>query len=636
MSIVLQGVTKHFGRQAVVSDVSLEVAEGEFFVLLGSSGSGKTTILNIIAGLLEAEQGHVLLAGRDVSRLPPQVRSVGYVFQDYALFQHMNVAQNIEFGLQVRRMPRAERGRRRDELLELVGLVGFGDRMPGQLSGGQQQRVALARALAIRPHVLLLDEPLGALDAKIRVELRRVLKRVQRSLGVATILVTHDQEEAFDLGDHIGVMSFGRLIEVGTPQQLYQKPQTEFVASFLGTANLLLGESKQGRVRIGEHDFPLTEEVDRLSPDGRIQILFRPEDIALASDREGLDCGMLGLGTVLETGFSGPTERLRLELQPMPGVRAISPPVPFGHAQIRVEANRPPEQTAAFPLRLGQQAWVGIRRLHVLPHPGLNFLLVLDGSEAEGKCVAYGGYLARMAHARTTLMGVGADEQALAAHLQDARKQIGSGMASVDARWDPGPPAQAVKRADDQSAYDLVILDRSRPDVLEVAAGILQLGGPHILLATDSPEKLERALICVQRGEPGKEDVLFAGRFLRHLGVEAAIVTAIEQDRSGEVEARWAERFVEDGLESLKLFGVHARSLVVQGPPAEMITSEIRSGGFGLVVIGAPLPGPVVQHELGGVAGELVAANPDCSFLIVRSTYLALAARGAGLGGSSL
>src|SRR4026209_2681705 len=231
MSILLENVTKRYDQQTVVNNVSLEIKDGEFFVLLGSSGSGKTTVLNIIAGLTSAEQGHVSLHGRDVTDLPTQKRNIGFVFQNYALFEYMTVAENIEFGLQIRKVPKKDRQLKRDELLELVGLVGLGDRMPRQLSGGQQQRVALARALVVDPDVLLLDEPLGALDAKIRVDLRRSLKAIQRQLGVAAILVTHDQEEAFDLADRIGIMSYGRLVEAGTPRDLYLKPQTDFAAS---------------------------------------------------------------------------------------------------------------------------------------------------------------------------------------------------------------------------------------------------------------------------------------------------------------------------------------------------------------------------------------------------------------------
>jgi len=283
MSIQLENISKYYGQQVVVNNLSLEVKDGEFFVLLGASGSGKTTVLNIIAGLVQPDKGKVLLHGRDVTELATQERNVGFVFQNYALFQYMTVAENIEFGLSVRKIEKSKREKRRDELLELVGLVGLGGRMPSQLSGGQQQRVALARALALEPDVLLLDEPLGALDAKIRVELRRSLKNIQRQSGVAAILVTHDQDEAFDLADRIGVMNFGRLIEVGTPQELYQYPKTEYVASFLGSANLLLGQIKSGQVYIGDHAFPLSDETYDFNLNHRAQILFRPEDVALAA-----------------------------------------------------------------------------------------------------------------------------------------------------------------------------------------------------------------------------------------------------------------------------------------------------------------------------------------------------------------
>ncbi|HMD82984.1 MAG TPA: ABC transporter ATP-binding protein, partial [Anaerolineales bacterium] len=340
MSILLENVTKRYDQQIVVNNVSLEIKDGEFFVLLGSSGSGKTTVLNIIAGLASAEQGRVLLHGRDVTDLPTQKRNIGFVFQNYALFEYMTVAENIEFGLQIRKVPKKERQLKRDELLELVGLVGLGDRMPRQLSGGQQQRVALARALVLEPDVLLLDEPLGALDAKIRVELRRSLKNIQKQLGVAAILVTHDQEEAFDLADRIGVMSYGRLVEVGTPQELYQRPKTEFVASFLGTANILLGQTEGERIQIGPHVFTLAKDATRFSTDGRVQVVFRPEDLALVLSEAELDCTPLGEGTVTSLGFNGPTERIRLELPSIPGVRAIAPAVPFGSQNIMIEATR--------------------------------------------------------------------------------------------------------------------------------------------------------------------------------------------------------------------------------------------------------------------------------------------------------
>ena len=217
MSITIDQVSKLYHGVPVVNDVTIEIRTGEFFVLLGPSGSGKSTLLRALAGLSHIDHGRIALHGRDVTELPARARGVGLVFQHYALFRHMTVADNIEFALRVRRMRAAERRRRRQELLGLVALEGYDDRYPSQLSGGQQQRVAVARALAHEPAVLLLDEPFGALDAKIRVELRETVRAVQRRLGMTTILVTHDQEEAFALADRIGVMQMGRLLEIGTP-----------------------------------------------------------------------------------------------------------------------------------------------------------------------------------------------------------------------------------------------------------------------------------------------------------------------------------------------------------------------------------------------------------------------------------
>src|SRR3954463_6190327 len=251
MSIVLDQVTKRYQEQPVVNDVSIDVGEGEFFVLLGPSGSGKSTLLRAIAGLTGIDHGRISLHGRDVTHVRARDRGVGLVFQNYALFRHMTVADNIEFALRVRRMKKADRLARRKELLRLVALEGMDERLPAQLSGGQQQRVAVARALAHKPEVLLLDEPFGALDAKIREELRRTIRQVQRELGITTVLVTHDQEEAFALADRIGVMNLGRLLEMGRPDELYTRPATRFVATFLGAANLLLAHQSKEGIRFG-------------------------------------------------------------------------------------------------------------------------------------------------------------------------------------------------------------------------------------------------------------------------------------------------------------------------------------------------------------------------------------------------
>ncbi|HLD93952.1 MAG TPA: ATP-binding cassette domain-containing protein [Anaerolineales bacterium] len=619
MSIVLEGVTKLYGEQVVVNNVSLEVKNGEFFVLLGSSGSGKTTVLNIIAGLIDADEGRVLLHKRDVTHMTTQDRKVGFVFQNYALFQYMTVADNVEFGLRVRKVKGSERRRKRDELLEMVGLVGLGNRMPRQLSGGQQQRVALARALALEPDVLLLDEPLGALDAKIRVELRRILKNIQRQFGVAAILVTHDQEEAFDLADRVGVMSFGRLIEVGTPQDLYQSPQTEFVASFLGTANILLGESDGRQVQLGKHTFPLPKETARLTSDGRVQTLFRPEDVALAEKAEELHCFPLVQGKVVEIGFSGPTERLRVELPPIEGVRAIAPAVPFGDKNIAVEASRSPEQSSLFPLKPGKKAWVGIRRLHTLAHPGLHFLLVTDGSNRSEPALVTGGHLARLAHARVTLLGLGKKEEKLRRQLQEARKQIGSGMASIETQTSAAATSRAISKVILERPADLVVLSWRPSDGLEIPEEVLRAGNHHVLLATAADPQLTNALICAASGEPGKDDVMFAGRLLRHIGAKATLMTVQNPILTDEFQLDQMGRFMTGGVQSLARFGIKATKKIDKGDPLVIILDEIKTGKYDLVIMGAPLPGRSGRLALHGVVGSVLQSAQNCSFLIVRS-----------------
>ena len=619
MSILLENVNKRYGQQTVVNNVSLEVKDGEFFVLLGSSGSGKTTVLNIIAGLVSADEGRVLLHGRDVTDLPTQKRNVGFVFQSYALFEYMTGAENIEFGLQIRKVAKKERQMKRDELLELVGLVGLGERMPKQLSGGQQQRVALARALALEPDVLLLDEPLGALDAKIRSDLRRSLKTIQQQLGVATILVTHDQEEAFDLADRIGVMSYGRLIEVGTPRDLYMRPQTEFVASFLGTANILLGKTEKERVQIGPHVFGMTKEATKFSTDGRVQVLFRPEDLALAKTKEDLDCTPLGQGVVTSMGFNGPTERIRLELPSIPGVRAIAPAVPFGSQNILIEATRPPEQAAAFPLSVSDKAWVGIRRLHALTHPGLNFLVVTDGSLRSQSALSLGGYLARMAHARMTLLGVGKDESLLESYLQDARKQLGNGMASVQVRTDPAPTPIAIEKSIRQNPVDLVILGWRPVEGVGMAEEILQAGDHHLLLAAHPGARMDKALVCAASGEPGKDDVLFAGRLLRHVGAQAKLLTVINAVYSTEYQRQHVERFMAGGKHSLEMFGVPTESEIRTGNAPTEIIEEMQKGEYDLAILGAPLPNRDGRVSITKVVENVMKNAGNCSLLIVRS-----------------
>ncbi len=369
MSIALDQVTKRYQLLPVVNDVSIEIEQGEFLVLLGPSGSGKSTLLRMIAGLVEVDHGRVSLHGRDVTGVAARDRGVGFVFQHYALFRHMSVADNVEFALRVRRMRRRDRRTRRAELLKLVALEGMDDRLPAQLSGGQQQRVAVARALAHKPEVLLLDEPFGALDAKIREELRRTIRRIQQETGISTILVTHDQDEAFAMADRIGVMHQGRLLEVGSPDDLYARPRTRFVATFLGAANLLLGYRGGNHLRF---DRPQAEAV---TPREMVAVI-RPEEVELTSADSGDGLTHVGAGTVQELQFSGPTERLRVRM-------SLDGPVPAtpdregadGSSWLLDVLRTFPEQRAN-PLTVGQRVTVSARRIHVLPTPISSFTVI--------------------------------------------------------------------------------------------------------------------------------------------------------------------------------------------------------------------------------------------------------------------
>jgi len=276
----LEKIRKAFSAKDVLNDVSLNVETGELLAILGPSGCGKSTLLRVVAGLLRADRGTVRIAGRGMDGVPPRDRGIGFVFQDYALFPKMTVRGNVAFGLRARGVPPGDRNRKTSEMLELVGLAEETDRAVETLSGGQRQRVALARALAFSPSLLLLDEPLSALDIKVRERLRREIAAVQKKVGITTLIVTHDQEEAMELGDRIAVMSDGRIEQVASPREVYQEPATEFVAKFIGEVNILPGQLYRGSayagnlaIRMGGNGIPCHG--------GTVKVLLRPEDITL-------------------------------------------------------------------------------------------------------------------------------------------------------------------------------------------------------------------------------------------------------------------------------------------------------------------------------------------------------------------
>ena len=300
--LVLDHLQKSFGLTKVVHDFSLSVDKGEFVSFLGPSGCGKTTVLRMVAGFEIPSEGRIVIDGQEVTRLRPNQRQIGMVFQSYALFPNLTVAENVGFGLKVAGVPRAERGPRVQEMLDLIGLPQLGGRYPWQLSGGQQQRVALARALAPRPRVLLLDEPLSALDAQIRVSLRNQIREIQQQLGITTIFVTHDQEEALSISDRIVVMHKGIADQTGTPAEIYNRPATHFVAGFVGTLNRFDAEvvdAASGHVRVAGAGILL----ERPLPTGKVVLAARPESLQIAA--EGIPAEITGVE------FLGSVQRLR-------------------------------------------------------------------------------------------------------------------------------------------------------------------------------------------------------------------------------------------------------------------------------------------------------------------------------------
>jgi sulfate transport system ATP-binding protein len=305
MSLSIKSVAKAFGRYPALRDVTLDARQGEFLALLGPSGSGKTTLLRILAGLDQADSGGVTFQGEDFLALPARERRVGMVFQHYALFRHMTVARNVAFGLSVRpreqRPPKAQIAARVADLLRLVQLDGLQDRYPAQLSGGQRQRVALARALAIEPRMLLLDEPFGALDAKVRRDLRIWLRRIHDETGVTTVFVTHDQEEALDLADRVAILNDGELVQVGAPQEVYERPRSAFIFDFLGASCRLPGQVDGGRLQVAGWE---TAAPAGAAP-GRVEVFFRPHEVALAPpDEDGV------AATVRSIVAAGPVTRV--------------------------------------------------------------------------------------------------------------------------------------------------------------------------------------------------------------------------------------------------------------------------------------------------------------------------------------
>ncbi len=603
MSIVLDGLTKVYAGRRVVDRVSLEVGDGELFVLLGSSGSGKSTVLRLIAGLSRADAGTVTLFGRDVTALPPQGRGVGFVFQNYSIFRHMTVARNIEFGLRLRGVSRSERRRKSGELLELIGLGGLGGRYANQLSGGQQQRVALARALAYEPRVLLLDEPFGALDAKIRLQLRRTLREIQQALHVTTILVTHDQDEAFELADRIGVVDRGRLLEVGTSEELYSRPESFFVATFLGAGVVLHGRCEEGHARFGALTLPIPEDLPH-EEGGPVRVLIRPEQILLghlpSGDAPATEPEpVLGAGAVVEEIFAGSTRRVRVRIPEQAGLRQIFPITPFGEEGILVDAVVPADRALPDEVLVALKGW----RVLAQPEPR-----VLAASEAP-ETAATAAKLARAIGATVTVLGIAKDADRVDRTRTQIKEGLGEDAAGAEVRVRSGERIEQVLSELSESFYDLVVTDGGGEERRRMAGErtLLQRSRTPILFARNAGQPIQSLLICTAIGEPGRNDVRFGGWLAARL---KARVLLLHVAAGGEAPPAWVRAHLERGVRTIKALGVEGDFKIAPAKtPLEGILAEAKTGAHDLVVIG--------RHA--GRARS-VRGKDDVTFQVLRTT----------------
>ena len=590
MSITLDQITKRYQHLPVVNDVSLEIGDGEFFVLLGASGSGKSTLLRAIAGLTGVDHGRISLHGRDVTHVSPRQRQVGFVFQNYALFKHMSVADNIEFALRVRGVRKAERIARRKELLRLVALEGMDERLPTQLSGGQQQRIAVARALAHQPQVLLMDEPFGALDAKIREELRRTIREVQRELKISTILVTHDQEEAFALADRIGVMNQGRLLEVGRPEELYARPATRFVATFLGAANLLLARQTADGIRVGAT--PVTAQLDQrveLQREHEVVAVLRPEEIALAPDREALHALYLGHGVVESTLFTGAYERLRVRMTDAEqGVVYADDEAEAKLATL--EVMRGQYEQRLYPINVGQAVTVGVRRIHVLPTP-LSSFVVYARTEQAGEQLKHQALLVDLASRMKTRITV------------KVLPQLGS-----------------VKQ--DNTTLAGVSVINAGEAALAQLDWLLAHGASEVLLLPQDYTPATRVLIHWTAETARRATLAVAASVLRHVPAEAMYLNIVPGSDTDVPQGNAMRALLDARSEAQTMHGLEMRTELRYGDSAQALAQQIGEQRDQILILGIADRAEITQQF-----AELLQAARHIPLLVVYRGVAATAQR---------
>ena len=446
------------------------------------------------------------------------------MFQNYSIFRHMSVGENIEFPLKIRKVPPAERARRREELLDRVGLGGFGNRYAHQLSGGQQQRVALARALVHEPSVLLLDEPFGALDVKIRSQLRRNLREIQRQLGVTAILVTHDQEEAFELADRIGLMERGELLEVGEPEELYARPRTLFGATFLGAGTVLVGRARDGAAQIGPLALPIPPEVEH-EEDERVRVLVRPEQVEISAGPPERGVRLLGQGTIVERNFLGALRRVRVRMPPIAGTRQAAPAV-YGEEGLLVDAVLPAERGRERAGGLGQPARLAHPGAAAAAAPGLR----PAGPRGARRRSRSPAPSRRRSTPRSPCSGCTESADGVEP-LRASLAERAAGRGAARRRGDGA--ARRSGRGDRRRAAAEPL--RLRAPAVPAPAGeeiLVRPAGGARHAAPGGPGgagAFSRILICTAVGEPGKADVRVGGWLARRLGAEVTLLHVLPE-----------------------------------------------------------------------------------------------------------
>jgi len=598
MSINFEQITKRFRNVPVVNDVSLQIETGEFFVLLGPSGSGKSTLLRAAAGLTDIDHGRIAFQGRDVTHVPARSRGVGLVFQNYALFRHMTVGENVEFALRVRGVRREARHRRRQELLSLVDLGDFAGRMPGELSGGQQQRIAVARALAHEPAVLLMDEPFGALDAKIRVELRDTIRQVQRRLGMTTILVTHDQEEAFALADRIGVMHNGRLLEVGRAEHLYRFPATRFVATFLGAANLILGRLSEDGLQLGAASITTAEALRSEGGAQEVVTVIRPEDLEVSDSERQLRSTPFSEGVVQGVSFAGGLERLRVQLAPLAGLESAVHLNTYENATtpLVVEVSRPISEQGTIPVTVGRTVSLGIRRFHLLPTPISSYRIV------------------------------GADATSTAAILaQPLFRQLLDSMRARVLRSDEALPTDSLEAS---TQLGVTVLPGSSHSLEQIGTALRR--GTRRLLYLPQATTVPQQVLIYCDGESSRRATLgLVASILRHVPAVATFVNIQSATAPRTEVANNFRRALDARAELLEFHGLDVRTEVQIGELREWVLHLASAQEGALIVLGLSGSPTEIESTLQSTFAPLLAGTSRHAVLLSCSSQTRAGARDA-------